>query len=952
MHPQDKEKTAFVTGLGGVWQFKVMPFGLCNAPATFERMMEIVLQGLTGKICLVYIDDVIVFGKTFEEESNNLRIVFERFIKYGLKMSPKKCKIFQKEVNFLGHVVSAQGVQTDPEKIKAIREWPQLASKLDVQSFVGLCTYYRRFVKNFATIARPLHALTGEKTVFQWTKECSNAFQELKIRLTTPPILAFPLPGTPFILDTDASLTGIGGVLSQVQEELERVICFYSRVLSKTERNYCVTRRELLAIVKTIEHFHHYLYGRRFLIRTDHASLKWLLSFKAPEGQVARWIEVLGIYDFEIQHRPGVLHGNADALSRRPCENFGNCTQCTRLEKQRDPPNKIRVISLHEDSNVWKIAQENDKTLKQIKQWKIAELKPEWVDVAEKEQFLKVYWAQWESIHLINDVLFRKVEPTVGKEIIWQLIVPRDKISDILKKYHDAPCGGHFGIAKTLHKIRERYFWARCRSDVEDWCTTCDSCIAKKGPKSKGKSPLQIYNVGAPFERIAMDILGKLPTTKSGNNYALVISDYFTKWPEVIAIPNQEAKTIAKVVVKEWISRYGSPLEFHTDQGRNFEAELTSEIMEILGIKKTRTTALHPQSDGMIERLNRTILDYLTHFVEKNQKDWDEWVHLFVFAYRSSVHETTGQTPARMLFAENLRLPSDLEKGIPPNDNPPNTDFAWNLQNKLDEIHDFARNRIQMVSDRMKARYDIRTRDLEFKTGDLVWLFQPRRQKGRSPKLQSNWEGPYEVLIKINDVIYKIRRSKNARPRIVHLDRLAPYKEREIRRIQDQEITESNENTNSVNSSSWSSILPFGIIKKADRPITIIIEGNIGSGKSTFTKRFLQDNNILTLLEPLEEYRDVQGVNLLERMYKNPEKFSFHFQHHALMTMRKRHIEQTTKKFKIMEPSIFSCNCFVETRKRTEGFEDFEAHLLLENAKIYREGSKDFEIDMIVYLRV
>ncbi|GBM11574.1 Retrovirus-related Pol polyprotein from transposon 297 [Araneus ventricosus] len=331
IRPEDRGKTAFTTGQG-LWQFKVMPFGLCNAPATFERLMETVLPGLSSECCLVYLDDIIIVGRTFEENLNNLRRVFQRLQKANLKLNLKKCRFFQMEVVYLGHVISAEGVKTDPEKIKAVVDWPHPDKIHDLRNFLGLCTYYRRFVRNFSTIARPLHKLTEAKSNFSWTDECEKSFNSLKQALTSAPILTYPRIDKDFILDTDASNEGIGAVLSQNIGNEERVIAYFSKSLGKPERNYCVTRKELLAIVKSIDHFHHYLHGRKFLLRTDYASLRWLLNFKEPEGQIARWIQRLQEYDFEIQHRKGTTHGSAIALSRRPCKE--SCKQCTNAEKK------------------------------------------------------------------------------------------------------------------------------------------------------------------------------------------------------------------------------------------------------------------------------------------------------------------------------------------------------------------------------------------------------------------------------------------------------------------------------------------------------------------------------------------------------------------------------------------------------------------------------------------
>ncbi|CAG4929464.1 unnamed protein product [Parnassius apollo] len=343
---KDKEKTAFSTGKG-LWQFKVMPFGLCNAPATFERLMELVLTGLIGDACLVYLDDIIIVGRTFEEHLQNLERVLMKIQSANLKLSPMKCSLFQRQVNFLGFVVSEEGIRIDPEKIAAVKDWPVPRDKTQVRAFLGLCSYYRRFVKNFADIAKPLHKLTEERRHFYWDESCSIAFQELKDRLCKTPILGYPDASKEFIVDTDASDIGLGGVLSQRNGDQEVVIAYFSKSLSKPERNYCVTRRELLAVVKSLQHFSKYLLGRKFHLRTDHAALKWLLQFKNPEGQVARWIELLQEYDFEIEHRSGKSHGNADALSRRPCPE--DCNHCTRQESKEEV--SVRMLRTDHLSN-------------------------------------------------------------------------------------------------------------------------------------------------------------------------------------------------------------------------------------------------------------------------------------------------------------------------------------------------------------------------------------------------------------------------------------------------------------------------------------------------------------------------------------------------------------------------------------------------------------------------
>ena len=320
---EHREKTAFCTQ-EGLFEFNVIPFGLCNSPATFQRLMNAVLAGLQWTSCLVYIDDIIVVGSTFDQHLSNLQKVFERLKQAGLKLQPQKCHFFQRQVQFLGHVISQDGISPDPEKTSKVAQWPVPTLTVEVQQFLGLANYYRRFVKDFASKAKPLHQLTVKKLPFIWTADCQKSFDNLKQCLTTAPILAMPIWSKPFIIDTDACDSGIGAVLSQIDENgMEHVVCYASRILTKAERNYCVTRKELLAVVTFLQYFRQYLLGRSFTLRIDHGALAWLQNFRNPEGQLARWLEKLQEYQFTIIHRPGRKHSNADALSRLPCRQCG-----------------------------------------------------------------------------------------------------------------------------------------------------------------------------------------------------------------------------------------------------------------------------------------------------------------------------------------------------------------------------------------------------------------------------------------------------------------------------------------------------------------------------------------------------------------------------------------------------------------------------------------------------
>ena len=571
-----------------------MAMGLCNGVATFQRLMEYVLAGLNWQTCLIYIDDIIVFADSFESHVQRLHEVLNKLAENGLKVSPKKCHLFQDQVTFLGHVVSRDGVATDPEKVEAIKSWPSPKNIKEVRAFLGTSSYYRKYQKNFASIAKPLHRLTEKNVKFDWTETCEDAFQQLKTLLSTAPVLAYPDMTKPFILDTDASGFGVGAVLSQKSGEKEDVIAYFSKSLSKAERQYCVTRRELLAVVSAVKHFHHYLYGSEFLVRTDHGALNWLLRFKNPEGQMARWLEVLSTYNFEVQHRPGRLHNNADGLSRRPCY---PCNYCNRQDQKEfmntDLDGTVRMTrktdsDVESDVTSWignltneeiSEAQKQDETLKILHKMKSeSDAKPTWQTVAIQNSKFKKYWSQWYCIYLENNVLYRKWTDTLTNETIKQLLVPNIWQDEVLELLHNSQTAGHLGVHKTTTRAQIRVYWAGYKEDILNWIRKCAMCSSRKQPPRKAKSKMKVYNVGAPMERVALDILGPLPLSEKGNKYALIVSDYFTRWAEGYPMPNMETKTIVDNFVLNFICRFGVPKQIHTDQGRQFESALFKEL--------------------------------------------------------------------------------------------------------------------------------------------------------------------------------------------------------------------------------------------------------------------------------------------------------------------------------------------------------------------------------------
>jgi len=777
MAEEDKKKTAFSFGQG-LWHFRVMPFGLCNAPSCFERLMERVLEGLQWKAALVYLDDVLVFGNTFEEEFGRLEEVLRRLRSANLKLSPKKCTFFQHEVSFLGHVVGQEGVRTDPLKVTAVEGWPVPTDVAGVRSFLGLCSYYRRFVPRFATIAAPLHQLTRKGARFLWDEACQQAFEALKRALVDAPVLPYPDPSLPYLLDTDASAEGVGAVLSQVKEGQERVVAYFSTKFSKPERNYCVTRKELAAVVKSLSHFHHYLYGAEFTIRTDHAALRWLKTLKEPEGQLARWLGKLEQYNYRIVHRAGREHNNADSLSRRPCE--PGCAHCSR----REPGvtcQRLQVLGVEEASEQWRKDQREDPDLAPVIQWlETGEGRPCWEQVSPESPATKCLMEQWEALRLEEGVLQRRWVDTGKGEDRWVVVVPRARRKELLQEMHEGNTSGHAGVKRTLCRLRQRVYWIGLRQDVQDWCRACRVCAAKRGPARKTRAPLQLYQAGAPMERIAVDIAGPFPRTRKGNRFLCVAMDYFTKWPEACALPDHEAETVAEFLVTQVFTRFGVPGELHSDQGREFESRVFKECCRLLGVKKTRTTPLHPQSDGMVERYNATLVGQLARYCQSDQQDWDEWLPYILMAYRSAEHEATKYTPARLMFGREIRLPIDLATGRPPDEKLPTvqSQYAVALQRRLDDTRQRVSGHLKLAGRAMWQQYRQRVREAKYLPGDRVWLHNPRRVRGLSPKLQSPWEGPYEVLEALSDVTYRLASvGASRRPKVVHVDRLWRYAE-------------------------------------------------------------------------------------------------------------------------------------------------------------------------------
>ncbi|UYV63051.1 hypothetical protein LAZ67_2002979 [Cordylochernes scorpioides] len=587
----DREKTAFITP-DGLYEFRVMPFGLCNAPATFERMMDTVLKGLKWNICLCYLDDMVVYGPSFEEHLKRLKVVLECLQQSGLNVNHEKCLFGSRQLKILGHVVNENGIHPDPEKVEAILKFPSPKSIPDIRSLLELCSYYRRFVENFSHKAKPLNDLLKNDVKFCWNKENENAFKILKEALTSKPVLGHFIEDAETHIHTDASGYGIGAVLIQIQGGP-------------------------------------YLFGRNFTVVTDHHSLCWLAGLKDPSRRLARWALRLQEFDITVVYKSGRKHNDADCLSRNPVP-----------EEQEDFPNIISIIDIRAE-------QSRDPNLANI------------IDKIEQT-------GPFKGFEVMDGVLYKRNYEPYGRQRL--LVLPKQMRLEILKNLHDAPTAGHLGFAKTYDRARKRFFWGGMYKTIRQYIAHCRECQRRKSvPQRPPGQLMPIPPANFPFQKIGMDLLGRFPVTNQGNKWIIVCTEYMTRFATTKAISDAGAMEIAKFIVEEIILRHGAPQQIITDRGTNFMSQIIKEINNLSGISHLKTTAYHPQTNGLTERLNKTLTDMLSMYVDVEQKNWDEVLPFVTFAYNTAKQETTGFSPFFLVHGREAE--TTLDSLLPYHDN-------------------------------------------------------------------------------------------------------------------------------------------------------------------------------------------------------------------------------------------------------------------------------------------
>ena len=961
MDPADAHKTAFSTPHGH-YEFTRMPFGLKNAPATFQRLMDQVLTGLQGVELFVYMDDIVVYASSLEEHNIKMNKLMDRLRAANLMLQPDKCEFLRHEVTYLGHIIGENGIRPDPQKISAVKNFPTPKNIKNIRQFLGLAGYYRRFISDFSKIANPLSNLLKKDVAFKWTDVTQEAFDTLKELLCKEPILQYPDFNRAFILTTDASDFAIGGILSQGEIGHDLPIAYASRVLNAPEKNYSTIEKELLAITYCVNHFRPYLYGKKFTLVTDHQPLTWLHRVKDPTSRLVRWRLKLEEYSYDIIYKKGTSNSNADALSRNPVvpifyaimpirkkprlesqkhevrralrnlftgdtdsddehprkrpmlrsasgvelgtppdpeesdaalfdesylvemirpepsdpsdtpslstqsrytlrprknlriteisnnDNDNENTQLSEIEEtpprpdippepppsdsessdgeqDREPLPTLNTICKILDSplsllnrndhvvvfttvdarpfdngaielhNAEKLPALDNLTLGRARVYLLSHYNDKHVIVlAAKErnftqldiEILKECFTSLLDVVVelnLQSISIRKTETLDSTP--WELILetlttviaersitvnichglttpPVEDRIKIIQEHHDSAIGGHKGVNKTYRLIKKRYFWTDMKTQIQNFIRQCHTCQTRKLVRQKNRQPMLLTDTpGQAFDKIALDIVGPLKTTNSGNTYILTMQDLLTKYSIYAPLSSISAEATATAFINYFICRFGCPRSILTDQGRNFMSQLFKNITRKFRIQHFRTTAYYPQSNGSLERSHMVLIEYLKCFVER-EDEWDLHIDRASFSYNTSVHEGTGYTPHELIFGTPARIPSSY------NTESTQETYSHHLTNLFKDIKGLqqkAKVNLEKAKEKSKQYYDRRVRPVMFQPGDNVFLLN----EPKTNKFAPDYLGPYRVLeVMDRNVTIEIRGTT----RVVHSNKL------------------------------------------------------------------------------------------------------------------------------------------------------------------------------------
>ncbi|KAK1425082.1 hypothetical protein QVD17_20426 [Tagetes erecta] len=707
----DVPKTAFRTRYGH-YEFLVMPFGLTNAPAVFMDLMNRVCKPYLDKFVIVFIDDILIYSKSKEDHEEHLRLMLGLLKEEKLYAKFSKCEFWMREVQFLGHIVSEKGIQVDPTKIEAVKRWEAPKTPTEIRQFLGLAGYYRRFIENFSKIARPLTTLTQKKIKFEWGEKQQKAFEMLKQKLCSAPILSLPDGTDDFTVYCDASHQGLGCVLMQ----RNKVIAYASRQLKEHEKNYTTHDLELGAVVFALKIWRHYLYGTKCVVYTDHKSLQHIFDQKMLNMRQRRWVELLNDYDCEIKYHPGKANVVADALSR----------------KERAKPLRVRALRMTIQPELISSIRDN-----QGKALEDGNLQKEEL-VGMEKQLTK----DGDGILRFDG---RKWIPVYG-----------ELRTRVLDEAHKSKYSIHPGNDKMYNDLRENYWWPGMKKDVATYVRKCLTCSKVKAEHQKPSGMLQQPEIpGWKWEQIAMDFVTKLPRTARGHDAIWVIVDRLTKSTHFLAIREDfTLERLAKLYVDEIVTRHGVPVSIISDRDSRFTSRFWQSFQKAMGTRLDLSTAYHPQTDGQSERTIQTLEDMLRACVLDFGGSWDTHLPLVEFSYNNSYQASIKMAPFEALYGRKCRSPlcwaevGDVQLTGP--------EIVQETTDKIFKI----KERLVTARSRQKSYADKRRKPLEFAVDDRVMLkvspWKGAVRFGKKGKLSPRYVGPFRIIERVGPVAYRL----------------------------------------------------------------------------------------------------------------------------------------------------------------------------------------------------
>ena len=744
----DIPKTAFRTPFGH-FQFKTLLFGLTNAPAAFQGVMNKIFAPYLHKFVVVYLDDICIFSKTYTEHLQHVKLVLDVLQKHKLTLALHKCEFLKDELLYLGHIISADGVKVDPAKTAAVDKYAAPTDVQGVRRFLGMANFFRRFIKGYAQMTAPLTQLLRKDVPFTWQAEQQAAFHQVKVALTHAPVLALPDwhdAETPYVLVTDASYDGLAGVLMQKG----RPIAYESRKLNSAESRYSPTELEMLAVVHCCKVWRCYIEGRDVHVYTDHKPNTYLSTQTMLNRRQARWVELLQGHNIKWFYKPGAQNP-ADGPSRNPVHDA--------------PPDSVLVAVLAAQvPAVNKLQQVMDL--------------PSFVDQVQagyKQDQWFMNKANTAHLQFCDGLFYR------GRSVV----VPDAGTmrAELMKECHDTPYAAHPGRDKTLSLLARFFWWPGMANDVAKYVAQCDSCQRNKTSSQRPAGLLQPLPVPIqPWSSISMDFVVDLPATANAYDSILVMVDRLTKMVHLAPCNKaDDAPAVAWLFYKHVASLHGFPASLITDRDPKFMSQFWASLMERLHMTHFASSAFHPQTDGNTERVNRVMEDMLRHYVRADQTDWDSWLPMVEFAINNSWHSSVNNTPFFLNYGRHPRSPTEFvllaaKRGREPDDKVPAVKSM--IQNMHDAIAE-AKRCLHAAQQRQKAYADTRRRDVDFKVGEDV-LLSTRNLTLKmigSSKLMPRYVGPFKIARKVNQVAYELDLPPSMKiHNVFHVSLLAQYR--------------------------------------------------------------------------------------------------------------------------------------------------------------------------------